>query len=176
MMIKRVIQFDLKKEYLTLTSALYPEGITFINKLILIIVKKEYCNTNPWNDIMRYADKKSLVFMTAAEKFLFNEYEDMKLFISAGINGSGENAGCTINIAVFLDQGLNINGLVDLIRTVEEAKCGALRDLSLPFTGTASDAVAVGSLVGKEYFAGPSTDLGKKVAKRVRERLKELLM
>jgi len=176
MMIKRVVQIDLKKDYLTLTSALYPEGITFINKLISIIVKKEYCNTNPWNDVRRYVDKKSLVFMTASEKFLFREYEDMKLFISAGIGESGENAGCTINIAVFVDQGLNINGLVDLVRTIEEAKCGALRDLSLPFTGTASDAIAVGSSVGEEYFAGPSTELGKKVAVRVREKIKELLI
>jgi len=175
-MIKRVVQIDLKKDYLTLTSALYPEGITFINKLISIIVKKEYCNTNPWSDVRRYANEKSLVFMTASEKFLFREYEDMKLFISAGIGESGENAGCTINIAIFVDQGLNINGLVDLVRTIEEAKCGALRDLSLPFTGTASDAIAVGSSVGEEYFAGPSTDLGKKVAERVREKIKELLI
>lgn len=174
-MIKSVVEFDLERTYLTLSSALYPEGISYINKIILVIVPKEYCNTNPWNDIKKFQKKQTIVFMTASEKYLFKREKGVELFISAGIGDSGEDAGCTINIGVFVDHGLNLNGLVDLVRTVEEAKCGALRDLSLPYTGTASDAIAVGSTVGEKYFAGPSTELGNKIAKLVREKIKELL-
>lgn len=77
-----------------------------------------------------------------------------KLYVSAGIGESGEDAGCTINVGVFVKEGLNLNGLVDLVRTVTEAKSGALRDLGLNLTGTVSDAVAVGSVVGRDTLRG----------------------
>jgi len=174
--IKKVLRYSLDKQYITLSSTLYPEGISYVDNIVLVIVDKNYCNTNPWTDIMQYVNENSVAFMTASEKFIFEKYDGkIKIFLSAGIGESGEDAGCTINIGVFLDFSLNINGLVDLVRTVTEAKCGALRDLSLPYTGTASDAVAVGSLAGNEYFSGPSTELGKRIAKIVREKIKELL-
>ncbi|BFH73293.1 adenosylcobinamide amidohydrolase [Sulfurisphaera javensis] len=171
----RVVKFDLGKHYLTLSSALYPEGISYVNNIVLILVSKDYCNKNPWSDIERYKERGSLVFMTAAKNFIFETYDNIKLFISAGIGESGEDAGCTINIGVFVDYPLNLNGLIDLVRTLTEAKCGALRDLNLPFTGTVSDAIAVGSIIGENYFAGPGTEMGKKIAKIVREKIKKLL-
>lgn len=171
----KAVKFELGSMYLTLSSALYPEGIAFVNNIVLLLVPKEYCNKNPWSDIEKYKSKNSLVFITAAEKYTFESMEDIKVFISAGIDKSGENAGCTINIAVFLNYPLNLNGLVDLVRTVVEAKGGALRDLNLPYTGTVSDAVAVGSYIGENFFVGPGTEIGRKVAKIIRTKLKDLL-
>ena len=167
-----VVSFPLSRSYLTLTSALYPEGITFVNKVKLILVEKDYCR-NAFEDVYRVKEEGAVVFMTASRKYTFKRTEWGELFISAGIDKSGEDAGCTINIGAFVLHPLNINGLVDLVRTVTEAKSGALRRFNL--TGTVSDAVAVGSIPGDEYFAGPGTELGKKVAKDVRSTIIELL-
>jgi len=172
----KIVRFDLGKEYIILTSALYPEGIIRVNQICSIFVDKSYCSGNPWGDVINWCPSKSaIMFMTAAKNYTFKETDWGKFFISAGIGRSGEDAGCTINIGVFVDKGLNINGLVDLIRTVTEAKAGALRDLGYKFTGTVSDAIAVGSLPGNEYFIGPGTELGKKIAYDIRNTIVELL-
>ena len=168
----RVHSFPLSRKYLTITSALYPEGIADVDKVKLIIVGKDYCK-DAFEDVERVKEEGTVVFMTAAQKFTFTRTEWGDMFVSAGVDKSGEDAGCTINIGVFVNTRLNLNGLVDLVRTVTEAKSGALRKLNL--TGTVSDAIAVGSLPGEGYFAGPGTELGKKVAKDVRGTLEQLL-
>ncbi|AKA74586.1 CoF synthetase [Saccharolobus solfataricus] len=172
----KILRFDLKRSYITLTSALNPEGIVSVNQICSIFVDKSYCTDNPWKDVVDWCPSKTaVVFMTAAKNYAFKETDWGKFFISAGIGESGEDAGCTINIGVFVNKGLNVNGLVDLIRTITEAKSGALRDLGYKFTGTVSDAVAVGSLLGSEYFIGPGTELGKRIAHDVRSTIVELL-
>ncbi|AWR97496.1 CoF synthetase [Acidianus sulfidivorans JP7] len=173
----RRIIVELENEYLTLTSALYPEGINKIKKIAIIFVDKTYCSKNPWKDAITFCPncEDAVIFLTAAEKYAIKRFDWGILIMSAGIGISGEDAGCTINIAVLVDRGLAINGLVDLIRTVTEAKSGALRDLSYKLTGTVSDAIAVGSLIGNEYFIGPGTELGKIISKKVKNTLIELL-
>ncbi|QGA54040.1 CoF synthetase [Sulfolobus sp. E5-1-F] len=172
----KVVRFNLGTDYITLTSALYPEGIIRVNQICSIFVDKSYCSNNPWSDVIDWCPYKSaVIFMTAARDYTFKETDWGKLFVSAGIGESGEDAGCTINIGVFVNKGLNVNGLVDLIRTVTEAKASALRDLGYNFTGTVSDAVAVGSLPGNEYFIGPGTELGKRIAFDIRKTIVELL-
>ncbi|BDC17890.1 adenosylcobinamide amidohydrolase [Acidianus sp. HS-5] len=166
--------FKLKRSYLTLSSALYPEGISYINKIKVLFVGKDYCK-NAFEDVERIKEEGEIIFITAAKNYVFKETDWGELFISAGIGESGEDAGCTINISAFVDYPLNINGLVDLVRTITEAKSGALRDMNLPFTGTVSDAVAVGSIGGNDYFAGPGSELGKKISREVRERLRILI-
>lgn len=173
----RRILLDLNNEYLTLTSALYPEGLSRVKRVAILFVDKDYCNKNPWKDLREFCKdcKDAVIFMTAAEKYAIKLFDWGRLIISAGIGESGEDAGCTINIGVFVNKGLSINGLIDLVRTVTEAKSGALRDLSYNLTGTVSDAVAVGSYPGSEYFIGPGTELGKTIAKNVRTTIIELL-
>ncbi|WP_338598667.1 adenosylcobinamide amidohydrolase [Sulfolobus tengchongensis] len=172
----KVIKFDLGNEYITLTSALYPEGIIRVKEVCSIFVDKSYCSNDPWKDATNWCNSKSaVIFITAAKNYKFSEHIWGKLFVSAGIGESGEDAGCTINIAVFVNQELAINGLVDLIRTVTEAKAGALRDLGYNMTGTVSDALAVGSYPGKNYFIGPGTELGSNIARAVRNTIVELL-
>ncbi len=167
-------------EYYTLTSALHPEGIQKVRKVMVIFVDHNYSSYDPWGDAFTYCSKftdcrDTLIFMTAAKNYAYKVRDWGKLVVSAGIGESGENAGKTINVAVFLEVGVSVNGLVDLVRTVTEAKAGALRDLSFNFTGTVSDAVAVGGKPGELSFLGPGTELGKKVAKEVRETIRLLL-
>ncbi len=166
--------FKLKREYLTLSSALYPEGLAYVNKVKLYLVSKDYCK-NAFDDVKNLKEEGSIIFITAARDYEYKETSWGELFISAGIGESGEDAGCTINISAFVNYPLNLNGLVDLIRTVTEAKSGALRDLNLPFTGTVSDAVAVGSIGGDKYFAGPGSEIGKEISTDVRNTIKSLL-
>ncbi|EZQ10880.1 adenosylcobinamide amidohydrolase [Acidianus sp. RZ1] len=174
---RRVI-FELGKEYLTLTSALYPEGISTVRRVATLFVDKSYCSKDPWKDAVSMCNcgKDTVIFMTAAERYGYFRCKWGKLFISAGIGESGEDAGCTINIGIFVDYPLNINGLIDLIRTATEAKAGALRDSGFRLTGTVSDAIAVGSLSGENSFAGPGTPLGKDVSRSIRYSLSELIL
>ncbi len=174
------VLYDLGDNYFSLTSALFPEGISYVNKVMIIFVDHNYCSESPWKDAYEYCSKftdcrNTVIFMTAAKNYIFKEIDFGKIIMSAGIGESAENAGKTINIGVFLNAGVNINGLVDLIRTITEAKSGALMDLSMKITGTVSDAIAVGAKVGNMSFLGPGTELGKKVALEVRETLKFLL-
>lgn len=178
--------FQLEKNYLTLTSALHPKGITVINRVMSLFVDKGYSNKNPISDILDACRTMSIDcdttvgFITAAKNYSFFKEDYGKVFISAGIDESGENAGSigTINIAVFLDVNVSLNGLIDLIRTVTEAKSGALMDLKLNMTGTVSDALAVGTIIHSNDeidFLGPATELGKRIAKDIRNTIKMLL-
>jgi len=174
------VLYDLNGNYFSLTSALFPEGISYVNKVMIIFVDHNYCSDNPRKDAYEYCSKfidckNTVIFMTAAKNYIFKRTDYGKIILSAGIGESAENAGKTINIGVFLDEGVNINGLIDLIRTVTEAKSGALMDLSMKITGTVSDAVAVGAKVGNISFLGPGTPLGKRIALEIRETLKFLL-
>jgi adenosylcobinamide amidohydrolase len=174
------VLFDLGDEYYALTSALHPIGIQKVRKVMVIFVDHGYDSKDPWRDALDYCSKftdcgEVIIFMTAARNYAYKIRDWGKLIITAGIGESGENAGRTINVAVFLDLGVSVNGLVDLIRTVTEAKSGALRDLSYEFTGTVSDAVAVGGKPGEVSFLGPGTEVGRKVAKEVRQTIRFLL-
>ncbi|BCS93485.1 hypothetical protein L3N51_01769 [Metallosphaera sp. J1] len=171
----KVMHLPLKREYIVLTSALYPEGVGRARGICAIFVDKAYCNKDPWSDVRSLCAEGEIAFITAATAYSHEERSWGELYVSAGVGESGEDAGCTINVGAFVNEGLNLNGLVDLVRTVTEAKSGALRDLGLNLTGTVSDAVAVGSTPGDGYFAGPGTALGKEVARDVRRKIVELL-
>jgi adenosylcobinamide amidohydrolase len=171
------VSYWLGGEFLTLASSLFPEGISYVRRVSILFVDKNYCSQDPWRDVLSIlgSNRDSVIFMTAARSYVMRETDWGKLVVSAGIGESGEDAGCTINVGTFVHEGLNMNGLVDLVRTVTEAKSGALRDLGYELTGTVSDAVAVGSKVGETSFAGPGTDLGRRVARDVRLVLREML-
>jgi adenosylcobinamide hydrolase len=64
--------------------------------------------------------------------------------IQAAAPGGGvPPAAGTVNIVAWLPQRLSAGALVNAIATVTEAKTQAIRDLGLPATGTATDAVCV---------------------------------
>ena len=170
-----LLTFPLRERFITISSALYPEGISEINKVVLAIVPHDYESLTPVEDVMSICKcEKSLVFMTAARKYKLKDLGDFYLFMSAGIGRSGEHAGRTINVGVFLRRNASINAMVDMVRTITEAKCSFLMKIGI--TGTASDATAVGISGGKrEDFMGPSTDIGRMVSREVIRTLAELL-
>lgn len=172
---ERVVAYRLGGEYLTLSSAVYPEGIAPVRRVVLALVDEQYDCDEPLRGLRGYVREGDLVFITAARRYGLFEAEWGRAFISAGLGGTGASAGRTINVAVFVNQGLNVNGLVSLLTTITEAKCGALRDLGLPYTGTVSDAAAAGSPGGNAWFAGTATDVGRMAAELVRRKVREMI-
>ncbi len=82
----------------------------------------------------------------------------------------------TVNVAVVVEEPLSSSAMVDLVRTVAEAKAAAFSDSLVRCesraTGTVSDAIAIVKpvdLPGEVLFSGPSTKLGRAVAKVVYE-------
>jgi len=164
-------EFDLGKAYSTLSSAIYPVGFLNIRKLLSITVPEDYSNPDPIAEIKihKALDASTLVFITAARNYEFFESNGIKYFVSLGINGTGKHAGRTINTAVFINEPLSINDLVEIVKVITEAKCGALMDYGLRITGTVTDAVAAGTshLSEKVRFAGTATPLGSEVGREV---------
>ncbi len=76
----------------------------------------------------------------------------------------------TINVVAWVPDNLTDQGLIDLLRTVAEAKAAAVADLMLRCsgraTGTVSDAITVASNQGEDGYlwAGLATTIGGKVA------------
>jgi Uncharacterized conserved protein len=164
-------EFDLGKAYSALSSAIYPVGFLNIRKLLSITVPDDYSNPDPIAEIKihKALDVSTLVFITAAKNYEFFESNGIKYFVSLGINGTGKHAGRTINTAVFINEPLSINDLVEIVKVITEAKCGALMDYGLRITGTVTDAVAAGTsrLSENVRFAGTATPLGSEVGREV---------
>lgn len=82
----------------------------------------------------------------------------------------------TVNVAVVVEEPLSSSAMVDLVRTIAEAKAAAFSDSLVRCEsralGTVSDAIAVVKpvdLPDDVLFSGPSTKLGRAVAKVVYE-------
>ena len=73
---------------------------------------EDYSSPDPITEIKihKALDASTLVFITAARNYEFFESNGIKYFVSLGINGTGKHAGRTINIAVFINEPLSING------------------------------------------------------------------
>lgn len=76
----------------------------------------------------------------------------------------------TVNIVAFVPAPLTDAALVNAVATVTEAKAQALRELDLPATGTATDAVAVLCPTGEpaEPYGGPRSRWGAPLARAAR--------
>jgi len=134
-------------------------------------VPEDYSNPDPITEIKihKAVDALTLVFITAAKNYEFFESNGIKYFVSLGINGTGKHAGRTINTAVFVNEPLSINDLVEIVKVITEAKCKALMDYGLKITGTVTDAVAAGTshLSENVRFAGTATPLGSEVGREI---------
>lgn len=171
--------FDLKENYFVITSGLYPSGLSKINKIISVFVPEDYSNPEPLKEIKKITkiDSSTLLFITAAKNYLFFINRNVIYFVSLGIRNTGKHAGHTINIAVLVKERLSFNSIIELIKVITEAKCGALMDFGLNITGTVTDAVAAGTsaLVKNTIFAGTATPLGSEIGKNVYRAVTELL-
>ncbi|MDM7275452.1 MAG: adenosylcobinamide amidohydrolase [Thermoprotei archaeon] len=127
--------------------------------------------------------ERAIVFLTAAnvKKHLYRELPDGSTIVATvGLEppvcpgGGAGGSNSTVNIAVLVNVALSESGLVDILRTVVEAKSLAMAELLLRCKfrspGTASDAIAVGrpaALEGLEHFAGMATETGNLIASEV---------
>ncbi|ADM27176.1 protein of unknown function DUF105 [Ignisphaera aggregans DSM 17230] len=130
--------------------------------------------------------ENAVIFITATsiENFIHTRIDeiDTDIFMTIGL----EPAVCietkvfkpitisTINIAVVIRQPLTDNAMVDLLRTITEAKCLASSDIMLRCrtrsSGTVTDAIAVLKPldIGEEIlFAGMATTIGNTIARAV---------
>jgi len=104
------------------------------------------------------------------DKLCIKRFEDVEVFVTAGVLNPNERIG-TINIIAVLDCRVPRSALLNAIITVTEAKSKTLIENGYNFTGTNTDAVIVLSTCkGKYYrYSGPASDLGKKIWKVVCE-------
>jgi adenosylcobinamide amidohydrolase len=73
----------------------------------------------------------------------------------------------TVNVVAWVPQRLSAGALVNAVATVTEAKTQAIRELGLPATGTATDAVAVlcPPAGPPASYAGPRSQWGERLAR-----------
>jgi len=73
----------------------------------------------------------------------------------------------TVNVVAWLPQRMSDGALVNAIATITEAKTQAIRDLNLPATGTATDAVCVLCPPGGDpaAYGGPRSRWGEPLAR-----------
>jgi adenosylcobinamide amidohydrolase len=108
----------------------------------------------------------------AARGRLADVYATIGLTNPACLRPKGDEAGCTINLAVVSKVGLSRRGLVDLFRTAAEAKAASLTSLGLcgrcePALGTTSDAILALAPDGPSHYAGLATELGAEAAELI---------
>jgi len=81
----------------------------------------------------------------------------------------------TVNIVAFVPAPLTDAAMVNAVATVTEAKAQALRELGLPATGTATDAVAILCPPGQpaEPYGGPRSRWGAPLARAARSAVRD---
>lgn len=81
----------------------------------------------------------------------------------------------TVNIVAFVPAPLTDAALVNAVATVTEAKAQALRELDLPATGTATDAVVILCPPGEpaEPYGGPRSRWGAPLARATRAAVRD---
>lgn len=128
---------------------------------------------------------KAAVFFTAVDVFsirhasgrLADVYATIGLSNPACIGVGIPSSGHTVNILVISKRPLSRRGLIDLYRTVAEAKAAVLTAEGIcggkPALGTTSDAILVAALPGDENYAGAATELGIEVSYLIYNLLKQ---
>lgn len=162
----------------------------YVENIIFKFIPKDF-NVKNLADYYRSVVKEvgvenAVVFITATSIDNFNHIriDDLSadVFISVGLeppvcletNVFTPMTISTINIAVAVRQPLTNNAMVDLLRTVAEAKCLASNDIMLRCrtrsSGTVTDAIAVLKPLNMNeeiLFAGMATTIGNAIAKTV---------
>jgi len=103
---------------------------------------------------------------------------EVTAFITAGVKNPNERIRKvgTINIILVIDANLSDGGMVNAVITATEAKSSALLESGFNFTGTNTDAVIVAKTSGEYHeYAGPASELGKKIWFAVKKGVKESL-
>ena len=195
-----------------LSSAIFNGGLKYANTILNIQVPEGLGsdkNDVHWNpevfldeqvETLHLEKDKTVALMTAAkmQNLAFSHEKKgevtLSVFTTAGKTvavTAGEPAASkighrigTINIILLIDGNLTEGCMVEIIKTITEAKTVALRELDLRSqfsgdlaTGTLTDSVLVGCTGRGEViqFAGTFTLLGELIGKCVRETVKSAL-
>jgi adenosylcobinamide hydrolase len=96
------------------------------------------------------------------------QYDYVTVFITAGVRRESPANTGTIDIIVCSNEGMEDAALLETIMVATEAKAEALQAMSLPLTGTPTDAVIAGC-EGEilHRYAGRSTDAGGRIREAV---------
>ncbi len=125
----------------------------------------------------RFSTKSYFGLLTSVpmDKLAVVRRDEVTAFVTAGVRNPNEIIG-TINTIVVIDANPSDGAMLNAIITSTEAKTAALMELGHRFTGTNTDAVVVARTSGRYYpYAGPASELGKKIWYAVKRGVKESL-
>ncbi|MGC8596892.1 MAG: adenosylcobinamide amidohydrolase [Thermocladium sp.] len=172
-----IVKVSFGAELASLSTTIMGGGLSRAQGAIFKTVPRDF-NDDPdkeaFRAISRVGGGSWIVFLTAVDVNLaaVAEWSHGFTVATAGL----EPPACihTINVLTVAREALNQEGLVDLFRTVVEAKSLAAVKLGLMCgndvaVGTVSDAVAVAAILdeGGARFAGPGTAIGRAAASSV---------
>ncbi len=101
--------------------------------------------------------------------------DDVTAFVTAGVKNPNEKIG-TINIIIVLNAAISDGAMINSVITATEAKAHTLIEMGYNFTGTNTDAIVVARTNGKYYeYAGPASELGRRIWKAVKKGIRESL-
>lgn len=133
---------------------------------------------NPVDYLMGVAEKLGLVryfgLLTSVpmDKLSTVTYGEVTAFVTAGVKNPNEKVDRvgTINIILILNASISDGAMVNSVITATEAKSAALFELGYNFTGTNTDAIVVARTGEGSYYeyAGPASELGKKIWRAVK--------
>ncbi|MCG7844447.1 MAG: adenosylcobinamide amidohydrolase [Methanomassiliicoccales archaeon] len=178
----------------TLASTILNGGLGSAESVLMLQVPMHYDHDDPIAHMRELIGelglpKDTICFMTAADlhqafsaEEALNNGSSAIAMVSAGISnainaGESSREGMvphrqvgTINIMVITDRPLDDCGLANAVMTVTEAKTAALRDHSVPGTGTTSDAILIACPSEGErcLWSGTGSDHGISMAMAAR--------
>jgi len=185
-----------------ISSAVLNGGIVYANAILNHQVDKNFDHRDPEGYLKSVVESLRLKgtvvgLMTAAnvEKYGFSRYDEGGIAVTSIITAGVSNASTcgesinhrgvgTINIIVLIEASMTDSCMIEVIKTVTEAKCRALAHLDVRSvnsgelaTGTTTDCIAIAELRGKMNlrYAGPGTKLGELIGRTVFEALIQAL-
>lgn len=194
MLDKETLLIDLEGILRSLGTNVYGGGLGYIDSIIFKRVSE--CIEDPSDYAYRVAKSvgrpRSAVFLTATDvsEYIYVARSSGELLIEAiatvGLTHPSciddesmkdLNGGGTINIFLATSAELSDIGLIDLFRSVSEAKAGLIAILGLSCggsiaVGTVSDATLVASRIGFNNYAGIGTEVGRLAASAILEILR----
>ncbi len=167
----------------SLSSAPYKGGFSKAKGFFFMYVDKNYSGDYKLDCkefAVKYGLKDFVGFMTAVdipEVLTHSRYGDVEVYVTAGLSNleaevkdsnfnfdpeNSRNTINTINIALIIDKGLSVNGMVNAVITATEAKAKVVYE-RYKATGTTSDAIGVFCKEGREDWAGYATEVGREI-------------
>ncbi|MFW6194348.1 MAG: adenosylcobinamide amidohydrolase [Halobacteriota archaeon] len=184
-----VKSFD--EEMQAVSSAAHNGGHTTAKGFFFLYVDKDYSGDHR-EDCIRFEENNNLErhvgFMTAVdipEVLSYSKKSCAEVYLTAGVDNpcaAGESTFSefhgstprTINIAILINEGLTLNGMVNAIMVATEVKTRVMLE-QYNATGTTSDGIGVFSYEGDLDWTGTATEIGYHIGKTVDEALRESL-